>query len=283
VTKVAFNRRRRLVVRRRTSPSTKFLLDNDIDLLAGHMPIGVHRYWHQAAQWQQQEERLSNITAVRQNQNDNVLYVTFFREAVAKFVSGVVYRKAESGELQRMTQDDVAKHIVDSVRQDRRHKKYGDGYSSYLLTPEQKEELLVNRMNKNDAVSMDLKLQMMAENLVTLPAVIGIVENMTSSIDLISKAIDPSNEARKILRAPDESTTNANGGIRANEGKMSTGRIIELLKQHGNDDGEFYRTDLLEYVKYDDALYRFAVKLHEMQVSGLSSAAKTAAETKQVN
>jgi hypothetical protein len=86
-----------------------------LDLLAGHLSLGVG--------------------AAFSTEEDDVQYLTFFRNAVDKFISGIMYQKRDK----HYSFQQIVELVHKRVRGELKKHKYREGYSAYLLTPQQKE------------------------------------------------------------------------------------------------------------------------------------------------
>ena len=207
------------------SINNEFLREH-VDLLAGHLPIGIHEYWNHEAHAQP-------------------MYITFFREPVAKFVSGVIYVRKDEKNL---SYDDIVRTIRDRVSADLDRNEYRHGYTKYLLTPSQKRSL---------PMSSEDQVQMILSNIVDMPTVVGIVERMKESMELLAHILDGNHEHHDELLNAQETT-------QENKGVISTSEVIRQLQQ----DPVFF-AKLEEYLKYDKMVYEVACRLHQLQYTSL--------------
>ena len=198
---------------------------NNYDMLAGHLPIGIHEYWNETS-------------------NTQPMYLTFFREAVAKYVSGVIFVNKKQKQL---SEDDIVQIIREKVTSALEKNEYRGGYSGYLLTPKQKQI---------PSLSMEEQVEMILSNIVDMPVAIGIVERMDESMKLVAHVLDGNKEHyEELVQGQDE---------HRNTGVISTSRVIAKLRE---DSALFAKVE--EYVKYDQMVYETAFKLHQMQYEAL--------------
>lgn len=195
------------------------------------------------------------------------LYVTFVRHPVDKYVSGKLFaNKHENWSFQQ-----AVDAIADKIQKNNNHY---DGYSKYLLTPEQKESTELREMSE--------KVQAMKSNLAQNPVLIGVLEEMTDSLNLIRYVInhDADPKVNRMLDMLDTSaaaatpsgkddekgsttTTTTPRSIR-NKSKLSTSKIVQELQKN-----ETLFEKLQHLLRYDFELYDFAKELHARQVQYL--------------
>jgi hypothetical protein len=190
------------------------------DLVGGHLPLGVH---------QDQDPR------------HRVQYLTFVRDPLEKYVSGKLY----SNRRRNWTAQDAIERISYEISHlARKHGRY-EKYSSYLLTPAQKAENL----------SEEDKVRAMQSNLASMNVIVGIVERMDASYQLLQRVLDGSGTLHRAFRLLRENR------LVRNKSTLSTSDLVRRLK--ARDPGFEGKARLVlgsEYMVYD-----FAVKLHEMQ------------------
>jgi len=234
-----------------------FLRDN-IDILIGHLPIGVHNYWPiDKSIYDGQDDGLKSVV--------NVQYVAFFRAVIPKYVSGVIHN-IEQGTLpgmvprlkkQRFEKEEVVAFIKKEVQSGLSNGVYGQGYSPYLLSPEQK------RMN----LTIEHRINLVLSNIIDYKVIVGIVEHMDESLEILKYVIDGVDEFSDVFDRLDtqknissDSTTH----LVLNKSLMPIDIVInELCK-----DKVFYR-QLNEFLKYDAKIYDFALQVQERQYKSL--------------
>lgn len=212
----------------------------DMDLLAGHLPLGVASAW---------------------TNSSRVQYITFFRSSIAKFVSGVMYQKKD----QKYSFEDIVDLIHKRVRGELKQKRHREGYSAYLLTPQQKK-LFYRTNSKSNTI--EGRTQQVIENLSSDNIIFGIVERMSESLELIQYVIDADNEQTSLFENFGMTTHAAIQGNSTlikkqkvnNPSKFSTASVIAALEE----DPHFF-AQLQEYVKYDQQIYHQALKFHTLQ------------------
>jgi len=140
----------------------------DLDILNGHMPFGLHEHWNvnvnadvdaedqyfsSTKKKRIRRKHPTTVTVPIVNTTKTVtttaalavpvepLYITFFRNPIDKYVSGRLF----VDKAKRWTFDEailaIQQYIMDT--------DYYEGYSKYLLTPHQKENIKkANKINK---------------------------------------------------------------------------------------------------------------------------------------
>jgi hypothetical protein len=220
----------------------------ELDLLVGHVPLGVGR-----VAW-----------AGQGNTGHGVQYLTFFRRAIDKFVSGIMYQKKDKNYTFQDTLELIRKRVQGELKQH----KYREGYSAYLLTPLQKEQFYGSNTNGNTS-TIDDRTQKIIRNLEQQPILVGIVERMSESLQLLQFLIDHECEQTALFQsfgmktdAGDNNKHNlSHPDIKKNNpSKFSTLTIVAELER----DADFWPL-LREYVKYDDLIYQRALQLHMLQ------------------
>jgi hypothetical protein len=192
------------------------------DLVGGHLPLGVH-------QDQDQDPR------------HRVQYLTFVRDPLEKYVSGKLYSNRRrnwtaQGAIERISYE--ISHLA------RKHGRY-EKYSSYLLTPAQKA----------DNLSEEDKVMAMQSNLASMNVIVGIVERMDASYQLLQRVLDGSGTLHRAFRLLRENR------LVRNKSTLSTSDLVRRLK--ARDPGFEGKARLVLWSEY--MVYDFAVKLHEMQ------------------
>jgi hypothetical protein len=226
-----FDRRGRSFKKGRTTINT---LKEHVDIAIGHMPLGL--------QW----------STDRQTSLNDVQYISFFRAPLEKYVSGVVYANKQYKNYPA-TVEATVQRIKTFVREEVKHGKYRDSYSAYLLTPWDKDEQLPD---------IQAKVKRILYNLVHYPTMIGIVEKMESSLELIVHVVGNQSNVRSLFQQANlnSNSTSTKSLVRNKSDGVDTKAVIEMLKA----DTEFYGI-LKEYLKYDAAIYEFTSRLHDEQ------------------
>ena len=256
---------------------TSSMVVSQLDILAGHLPLGAGDH-----AWRRDDNNNNGVVVVDQtstsnpthhnNNNTIIHYVTFFRHPVTKFVSGIMYQKKD----QNYSYDDIIELIRHRVRGERAQGKYREGYSAYLLTPQQKEVYYGNNFSVNSSTVED-RTQQILRNLSDLRKyhlLVGIVERMSESLELLQFVIDGDYEQTYLFESygmkkrqqgdlKGDNNGEANTTVPAkvnNPSKFSTESVVDELRK----DADFYAV-LEEYVKYDHQIYAHALNLHKMQ------------------
>jgi len=216
-------------------------LEQHIDILGGHLPMGSDFGWKN-----------------HKGQQVDAQYLVFLRDASRKYVSGVLYKNP------KLTMEEIILKIKAFVINERSKKKYYEKYSSYLISPTQIEHF----SNQGIELTREQRVNLTMVNLLQSKIVIGIVERMSESMELMKYTLDRNNELTSMFEF---------FGMKDKSGKMqskevnksilsSSAVLLELEK-----DPEFMEI-LREYVKYDNQIHTFAMELHRRQYQAMQKA-----------
>ena len=219
---------------------TGLLLRNFSDILIGHLPLGVHQYWMD-----------------QENNTVRPQYVAFFRDPVAKYVSGRLFTNRDAN----WNFTTAIQQIKAEVLAQRQSGSYYFGIDKYLTSPEQ----------KGLTRSMEERVEIVRHNLLSYNCIVGVVERMRDSLSLIQHVIDGKMEMTERLRRLDNSKSSSSNpghsnttGVTVNKSHLSTTALVAELQ---NDDA-FYSM-LLDYLRYEFLVYDYALQIHAKQVATL--------------
>jgi hypothetical protein len=226
---------------------TNSFLKRHVDILIGHLPIGAHQYWMDE----------------KENRTVDAQYVCFFREPMHKYVSGILYLKPQ------LSSGEIVSSIQNRVRDARSKGTYYEGYSAYLLSPEQKSVVYAKHTKGTKKPPLEYRIQLILQNMIDYHILIGIVESMSSSLELMLHVVDGTGEMTETFQQVDtkrNTSKPADDLLVSNKSKLSTVAIIDELRK----DDEFFQL-LQEFLKYDEVIYSLALKLHNRQYARLQS------------
>jgi len=135
--------------------------------------------------------------------------------------------------------------------------KYYQNYASYLITPYQKN---IQGLDRNS------RTQLILENLVKYNVIIGVVDRMSESLELLYNVIDRKHEMTRLFEHFGMNKPKDKKKVVVNQSRFSTSAILNELKK----DEEFFPL-LVEYVKYDQMIVDFARRIHLLQYEALHS------------
>lgn len=207
--------------RRKTEPVRNGFVSSSIDIMGGHMPLGTGRAWPSASG------------------EDRAHYISFFRNAATKYVSGESFWKPETD------LNELVKETKQKVHRALQRNEYHNKYAIYLLTPEQRD--------KYSGSISEGSVQVMV-NLLERNVLAGVTERMDQSMELLQNLVDNGPKATDIFQER----------IEANPSKLSSSTVMDELVQ----DVEFM-SELLECVKFDQQISDFAVALHLRQYASI--------------
>ena len=245
----------------------------ELDIIGGHLPLGVEDVWKNTA----------HLPAEIQDDID-VTYLTFIRNAVDKLVSGTSYK----------TENPSTTGVVDKIRTDVEQYlargEYQAKYGEYFITPQQKKEYAQRGVT---LTAEESAVEQMA-NLLEYNVVVGATERMSDSLHLLQSLIDQDGDATELFEefgmvpvASNGASNDTNGdkpklmegmkkraeyldtGAKKDDGevplvinpsKLSTRSIVRKLKGDNN-----LFLDVLEFVRYEQQITDFALALHLRQ------------------
>ena len=211
--------------------ATRDHLQKYTDIAIGHMPYGIHKRW-----------------VVKPNKEPVIpQYITFFREPYVKFVSGRLFDNRNK----HWNLNQAVTFIKKDIRERYKEDKYFNGYKSYLTTPDEK---------KLQNISQEEWMQFVKKNIIESHTIVGIVEYMSESLELIQSVIDVDREQTssfKQLISPEKP-------MKKNQSSLSSSKIVGILKE----DKEVFEI-LTELLKYEFEIYEFAIQVHRLQVEEL--------------
>jgi len=232
---------------------------HDTDILGGHMPLGIG------------EKSWPGVQEVR--------YLTFVRSAVSKYVSARIY---SAPDLSTKKYVRLIRKTLNKEQEVQGEKRYHQGYSKYLITPEQHKRGIDVSKNSLNAVESARMRSIICDNLYRMNVTVGVVERWSESMELLQDLIDPTRQATDLFieygmtqeaRLTNFSNRGASGHgaaskrpqttVRKNvsgSGKTSTPSVVEVLKK----DAKVWSM-LQEYLKFDQEIYECGLKIHKSQ------------------
>ena len=171
-----------------------------------------------------------------------------------------------------MSSGEIVKSIQKRVRDARSKGTYYEGYSAYLLSPEQKSVVYAKHA-EGKKPPLEYRIQLILQNMIDYHILIGIVESMSSSLELMLNVVDGTGEMTETFQQVDTKSNTSKPEddlLVANKSKLSTIAIIEELRK----DDQFFQV-LQEYLKYDEVIYSLALKLHNRQYEWLLQSSKS--------
>jgi len=228
-------RKKKILERHRVNNS---FLETHVDMFGGHLPLGCGDL---LANPNQPEEKA------------NVRYMTFVRDAVTKYLSGRMFVNkghSKSWYIENLTKD---------INRDFERKEYHFRYENYLITPAQRESYRRNHIT----LSLEDKTELIIHNLIEYNVIIGVVERMSDSMELLKHYIDPINKMESLFvkyGMKDPVTGEIVRPREKNTSPVSTSAVLAEIKN----DKKLYEK-LVEIVKYEQRITDFAVGLHSRQ------------------
>ncbi len=220
-------------------------LQNHSDIVIGHFPLGIHEHWIDAGS--------GSSSGSSSQEPIKPQYITFFRDPFAQFVSAQLYWNTHLD----WSFDEAVEAIKRKAWKHKNKGEYINFYKSYLTTPEQKEDDVEHNYSDQQWVHL------IQQNIISMHVVVGLVEEMSESLELIQSIIDVDRELKETFRKIDDKNlkgSKSSQKLVRNKSKLETSDIITTLKE----DEEFWNM-LTDLVKYETQLYEFAKEVHSRQ------------------
>ena len=230
--------------------TTALLKENEVDIIGDHLPIGVLDQW---------KDLDGNITDAR--------YVTFFRDPLEKFVSNYVF----SNQTVHDSVDETADALYAIASKKLNAKKYLDKTSNHFMSPSQKFWIDDERLEWTNERRANLTMK----NLANYNVVIGLVERFSQSLDLLQYLIDGDGDLAQMFQffsSPEKVDRVHKGSITVS--RAYTASIATAIRTNTT-----RRSVVDDYLKYENQIYDFAVKLHLAQYAQLEKKLSPASES----
>jgi hypothetical protein len=235
------------------------------DILAGHVSLGVDRYWYR--------EPLASDEISHKLHRVRVRPVVFLRNPTHKFIHDVIVSTATSNRTSPNPLDTVTSICLMLRGMFRRTQnrtnnstRYIERYASYLITPAQKSWV------ENEGIEWTSRhrTNLAMRNIIDHQVVVGITELWTESLQLLSHLIDNGSEVTDLFTFASTGTSGFvpmekplhNSAVAPNVWELTNGVINELYK---NEVYNGTRRIMLEYLRYDIEIYEFGRFVHHHQ------------------
>ena len=217
------------------------VVENYADIIGGHFKLGTADYLRvgtdvspgygidigldqlrRDANGLDQPQQRQVFTSNNSNSNNyyKLRYITFVREPLYKYVSGVVFHHK-----QIKTQEEIITKIKNDVINERLEGKYWMRIGDYLLSPFQSsKDRKKDDYNKGlNMSSVEYKTQLILNNLaIKYNVIMGMTESMTESMDILQHILDNKNQMTPLFNhykptspaGRDTTTTNATNTTR---------------------------------------------------------------------
>lgn len=219
--------------------------DLDYTILGGHFRLGlVDRLSNKPQQKQQRQQQFPN---------PKFRNLIFFRNAAVKYVSGKVYIKSQNPKKKKtITSSEIIRGIQSEMKHAERLQKYHSKYATYLLTPEQ------HHQSHNWTYAQQVHI--MCQNLIDYNVTIGIVEEMSQSMEVLQHLMDPQHDVTPLFVRYSQSNSSSR-----NISPISSHGILDQLQR---EDRDTYQR-LLNYVKWEQEVTDFALALQQLQYEAM--------------
>jgi hypothetical protein len=212
--------------------NTAFLKDHDIDILAGHLSLGSESYWLDSSREQPQ-------------------YVVFVRHPLAKYVSQILLVERADN----LTIQEAVALVNRSAARELEQRSYHDTFSSYLITPQQKEWVDVENVEWTPERRVNLTLS----NLFQRPVLVGVVDRFPESLQMLGYVLDKDGEANNLVNFF-SSPPNSTKLYEKLGNRNRTLAVVEAIEQDAS-----VSATLREFLRYELEIYEYALELHVKQ------------------
>lgn len=173
---------------------TSDLMQYKVDILGGHVSIGIDKFW---------------FNDIDRKEPIDAQYFAFFCEPLHRYVSALLFQNKASG----WNEDKAYEEIKNRVVTENRLHRHVNNYTLYLLTPIQKET----------EMSDIEKVALIKENVISFKVLVGIVEYMDESLSLLQSVLDPTLRRTSIFLSRIEK--------KANKSKLSSSELVKRLSK----------------------------------------------------
>lgn len=217
--------------------STALLEKYEIDILAGHIPLGCDEFWIDGS-----------------NAHVDAQYVVFLREPLHKYVSQLLFEHREKN----LSIDDALSLVNETVLNQTRLGNYYEKSSNYLITPDQKAWAERERVSWNAERRRNLTLS----NIINKRVLIGLVERIPQSLEILQYVLDERQELPKLFEY--FSSIEKLNNITKLLSKSQADAVVSKILQD-----QSMMSILDEYLKFETQLYSWGVKIHEKQLESM--------------
>lgn len=215
-------------------------LEANVDTLVGNIPLGVETGWKNEA-----------------GETVDTQYVTFFRDPVHKYVSGTLYNRGG------LSLDESVKLVKRRVNDALDRNFYYEKSTSYLITPTQNAVFDKYGFGLSHLESAGLAMT----NLISKNVLIGIVERMSESLEMLQYLIDEEGLTDPMFEYFGKKDANGTRrDVAVNRSPISTAQVVSELEK----DEDFMKL-IRGYLKWEDMLYRFALEMHMRQYESIQN------------
>ena len=198
-----------------------------------------------------------------------VRHIVFLRQPMERYISSILYRAKQfaMNKKDMSTVEDTADYIKKRVRERRKNNEYLGSIFNYLLTPEQAQSKLRKLSTEQ---LMEHKTQLAIKNLVHYNAIVGMTERFSESMAILQHALLPSrfsSDERKdsvgemfMNYSADGDSSQSSRHNPSQMGTISTSSVTAELKKD-----DVFIQEFQEYLKYEQIIVDFALKMHHMQ------------------
>lgn len=253
------------------------VLYQQFDILAGHYRFGLTDYVFPQIE-HDVPSKAADVTPSMHHVSPQVKHIVFLRKPEDRYVSSILYRAKQFSMNKKETVQDTAEYIKKRVLHSRGKNEYVESIFKYLLTPEQTANIKLD----SNGQSVEYKTWLAIQNLVNYNAIVGMTEYFSESMQILQHALMPDefaseNRKERMGEMFDEYTSNSNteqssnkdeaeddtSTVRQNQSQMGAISTSSVMEELRNDDS--FMIEFREYLKYEQVIVDFAMKMHRMQ------------------
>ena len=216
-----------------------YLREAQIDIISGHVSVGTDHSW--------EDDKGHHV---------DVQYLTFFRESKRKFVSAVIYLRKD------MTFEQAVARVKEAAKDRLAKGQYLTNVNS-IMTPTQRDDF----SKTNISLSPEQEANLMIQNLKEKNILVGIVERMSESLEMLQHVVDKDGELDDLFEKFGKIPPGANATkeVIKNQSRLSSSEVLAEVEK----DEEFMKI-MREFVKWDEMVYKFALDIHTRQYEAFS-------------
>ena len=218
--------------------STYTLEKHGVDILAGRLPLGSGAFWTDAAS----------------NRRVDARYLIFFRDPLSRFVSQFLTSPPRN---KNHTLSVLLSNMYSRVRTRMAQGEHQERLSNFLITPEQRYWAEQESVQWN----LDRQVNLSKSNLVQNNVVVGILERLRQSLQLVQHVIDGENQLSTAFKTFSSTTgINSIASFNMKQSRERTKAVVQAIQANAT-----FQAMMDEYLQYEYEIYNFALYLNTIQ------------------
>ena len=254
--------------------STNFLQANDIDIVTGFLPLGSDAFWFI------NQENMNNNSYQHHHlkkhlKHADTQYYIMLRNPLDLLISRLLF----VNRFQNVSTVDEAIVLVnDTVTHEYLEKGlYFEKFSNHLITPQQRAWANQERI----MWTTERRVNLTKSNLIHNRVIVGILERLSESLDMLQHVLDGNYEIQGLFDY--FSTATATAAATTTESKIAihsntssprkfvpaSNPLTKSVIKHIQESMPKLSMQLQEYLKYENQIYQWGMKIHERQLASI--------------